>query len=384
MKSSLAVSALLTAVLVLSPAVSHAHSGPAPLSWKRDNLAAREGLEHRCAGTLAHRRARRAEEAWDAVLARSEIDSKENLNLSGLRVSARRSSNKDSTALVTPEVTQGPYHVLGEIVRQNMTEGQAGVPLEISIDFIDVTTCEPVKNYWIDMWQCNSTGQYAHYGAITVGGGGDFPSGPDPATTTLGPYSGVDDPAVADFLNTPTVDNDTFLRAIYPTDERGHLRAYTVFPGWYSGRAQHFHIKVYAEGYIAENGTFVANSSATHTGQFFFDADTLDAVRRTNPYNTNLIPWNESVANENDQWYPYQSATGYDAEMAITWLGHRLEDGLIGSITVAVNTSFASPELSTQYSDFNVTKYLEEGMLPFASSDAAGPMDTLATFGRAT
>ena len=43
----------------------------------------------------------------------------------------------------------------GEIVRQNMTEGQAGVPLEISVDFIDINNCEPLSNYWIDMWQVN-------------------------------------------------------------------------------------------------------------------------------------------------------------------------------------------------------------------------------------
>ena len=62
--------------------------------------------------------------------------------------------------------------------------------------------------------------------------------------------------------------------------------------------------------------------------------------------------------------------TGYDAEMAITWVGDNLEDGLIGSITVAVNTSYTSPELSTQYSSFNVSEYLEEGLLPFASTSA--------------
>ena len=36
-----------------------------------------------------------------------------------------------------------------------MTEGQAGVPLEISVDFIDINNCEPLSNYWIDMLQVN-------------------------------------------------------------------------------------------------------------------------------------------------------------------------------------------------------------------------------------
>ena len=121
----------------------------------------------------------------------------------------------------------------------------------------------------------------------------------------------------------------------------------------------------------------------------------MDAVRQVDPYTSNTIAWEDAVANEgqstplvqtitsqlhpdrtqltprtDDQWYPYQSATGYDAEMAITWVGDSVEDGLIGSITVAVNTSYTSPELSTQYSSFNVSEYLEEGLLPFASTSA--------------
>ncbi|KAI5891221.1 aromatic compound dioxygenase [Schizophyllum commune H4-8] len=365
-----------------------AHAGPAPLTWKRDNLEARDTLERRCGSALAHKRAKRAEEAMNTVLARRGLEG------SNVKIHPKRSTNQDSTCLVTPEVTQGPYHVLGEIVRQNMTEDQAGVPLEISVDFIDINNCEPLSNYWIDMWQCNSTGQYAHYASSTVGTGGGsgggtppsgsggagsgFPSTTEVATSTLGPYSGADDPAAGAFLNTTMEDNETFLRAVYPTDENGHLTAYTIVPGWYSGRAVHFHIKVYPEGYIAENGTFVANSSAQHTGQFFFDADTMDAVRQVDPYTSNTISWEDAVANEDDQWYPYQSATGYDAEMAITWVGDNLEDGLIGSITVAVNTSYTSPELSTQYSSFNVAEYLEEGLLPFASTSALESGETAA------
>ncbi|KAL1740031.1 Intradiol ring-cleavage dioxygenase [Schizophyllum fasciatum] len=387
----------LTPILTVASLVSlvAAHAGPAPLTWKRDNLEARDTLERRCGNALAHKRAKRAEEAMGSVMAKRE--------LAGADLSAlpKRSTNKDSTCLVTPEVTQGPYHVLGEIVRQNMTEDQAGVPLEINVDFIDINTCEPLANYWIDMWQCNSTGQYAHYASLTLGGGGGggagnpppgsgsgsqaFPSSTEASTTTsLGTYSGADDPAVGQFLNTTMEGNETFLRAVYPTDENGHLKAYTLVPGWYSGRAVHFHIKVFPEGYIAENGTFVANSSAQHTGQFFFDANTMDAVRQVAPYTQNTIAWEDAVANEDDQWYPYQSATGYDAEMSITWVGDKVEDGLVGSITVAVNTSYTSPELSTQYSSFNVSEYLAKGYLPFASTDALEAGATAAAFARAS
>lgn len=41
------------------------------------------------------------------------------------------------------------------------------------------------------------------------------------------------------------------------------------------------HIKVYPEGSVAKNGTFVPHGSAVHTGQFFYDNKTLNAVAKT-------------------------------------------------------------------------------------------------------
>lgn len=80
--------------------------------------------------------------------------------------------------------------------------------------------------------------------------------------------------------------------------EDGHLTMYSVVPGWYSGRATHFHIKAYPDGYIATNGTFVANSSAVHTGQFFFDEDTLEQVAVVDSYASNSIDWSDHVTND--------------------------------------------------------------------------------------
>ncbi|KAJ7102856.1 hypothetical protein C8R44DRAFT_887582 [Mycena epipterygia] len=146
--------------------------------------------------------------------------------------------------------------------------------------------------------------------------------------------------------------NCTFLRGVFQSDTDGHLTMYSIVAG--CGRAQHFHIKAYPQGYTASNGTFVANSSAVHTGQFF-DDDTLNAVAVTVPYANNSIAWADRVTNEDDQWYPYQDALSYDADMNITWVGSDITDGLLGSITVGLNMSFESVELSTQYADFDAS-----------------------------
>lgn len=65
-------------------------------------------LERRCGAALAKRKATRMQK-------RSEI---------GLTNFNKRDDANDSLCLLTPEVTQGPYHVLGELVRQNITQGQ--------------------------------------------------------------------------------------------------------------------------------------------------------------------------------------------------------------------------------------------------------------------
>ncbi|KAF7327213.1 Aromatic compound dioxygenase [Mycena kentingensis (nom. inval.)] len=398
-----------------------AHAGPAPVHWKREHAAARDALEKRCGSQLAARRAKRSVQVRDTVLTKRArgLDTREvhvelprsvvyiRLRIGGKwwvdEGSYRQSSSNDSTCLVAPEVTQGPYHILGEIVRQNITENQGGVPLEVSLDFVDIETCKPVQ-VWVDAWHANATGYYGGYIAETgssVGGGGGTPSmsgggsmsmsmpggaGPSGAasasgaaatsTTSYGATSGADSAAAASLLDTETSDESTFLRGVWQSDEDGHLTMYSIVPGWYSGRAQHFHIKVYPDGYIASNGTFVVNSTALHTGQFFFDNETLTAVAATSPYSENAISWDDRVNNEDDQWYPYQSALGYNADMDITWVGSSITDGLVGSITIGLNMSYSSPELSTEWAAFDYASYLAASLLPSASRSASASAAT--------
>ncbi|SJL10506.1 uncharacterized protein ARMOST_13892 [Armillaria ostoyae] len=380
------VSTLSTLLLVASVVASvAAHASPAPVHWKRDNLEARESLQKRCGDILAARRRKRALHVSESLWSR------------GSYYMPRTTPSNDSTCFVAPEVTQGPYHILGEIVRQNITEGQAGIPLEISADFIDINTCDPVQ-VWVDAWHANATGFYAGYiaetGSYLSGGGsgeggengesmsgsvsGSFggsgaptqTAGTTSATTSYGAYSGADATSAASMLNTAVDDNSTFLRGVWQSDEDGHLTMYSIVPGWYSQRAQHFHIKVYPEGEIAENGTFIAGGSAVHTGQFFFDNDTLQVVAANSIYAANAIPWSDSVSNEDDQWYPYQSATGYNADLDITWVGDDITDGLIGTITVGLNMSYTSLELSTQIAEFDVEEYEAEGLIPSSTSES--------------
>ena len=40
----------------------------------------------------------------------------------------------------------------GELIRSDITDDQEGVPLYADIELIDVNTCEPVTNVYMDFW----------------------------------------------------------------------------------------------------------------------------------------------------------------------------------------------------------------------------------------
>lgn len=58
----------------------------------------------------------------------------------------------NSSCILNPEGEVGPYYVQGELVRQNIREGQDGVPIVIDGQFIDVATCEPIEELYWDVW----------------------------------------------------------------------------------------------------------------------------------------------------------------------------------------------------------------------------------------
>lgn len=112
----------------------------------------------------------------------------------------------NSSCILQTEVTEGPYYVNGELIRQNLAEDQEGVPLILDIQIIDTSTCEPVPALFMDLWHCNSTGVYS--GVVASGNGNN---------------------------NDTTNVNNTFLRGIQQTDLNGIAQFETLFPGHYTG-----------------------------------------------------------------------------------------------------------------------------------------------------
>lgn len=66
----------------------------------------------------------------------------------------------NTSCILAPEVTDGPYYVTGEYIRKDVKEGQEGVDLYLEVQYVDVTTCEPVSGLYVDVWNANATGVY--------------------------------------------------------------------------------------------------------------------------------------------------------------------------------------------------------------------------------
>lgn len=75
---------------------------------------------------------------------------------------------QNDTCVLEPEVTWGPYvYPNSQTLRQDMSEGQPGVPLTLDVGVLDMATCEPLENVLVDFWHCNATGSYSSFTALS-------------------------------------------------------------------------------------------------------------------------------------------------------------------------------------------------------------------------
>ena len=182
--------------------------------------------------------------------------------VSQVAVQAQDTSTPAATAtgvcVLTPELTEGPYYLDDLLVRNNITEGKAGIPMDLRITVVDATTCAPIENAAVDVWHCDVMGYYS----------GFTEASPDPSDT-----AGYQDDGS---------DPNTFLRGVLLSDANGLVEFQTIYPGWYIRRAVHIHMKVHVGG-ATEDGTYDGGTTA-HTGQLAFSDDFSLLVADVEPY----------------------------------------------------------------------------------------------------
>jgi protocatechuate 3,4-dioxygenase beta subunit len=215
--------------------------------------------------------------------------------------------------VLTPELTEGPYYVEDMLIRKDITEGTAGLPLRLRILVADTTSCEPLENAAVDVWHCDAQGYYSGISGENPGGGGS-------ATTD-------------ENLDT------TFLRGIQLTGDDGVAEFETIYPGWYTGRTVHIHMKVHVDG--TADDTY-EDGHVSHTGQLFFDDAISDQVFNTEAYSGRSN--DQRLRNDGDNILgDHADEPGFMLELTPI-SEDSIEKGFIGTITVGVDPSVTATE----------------------------------------
>lgn len=230
----------------------------------------------------------------------------------------------NTSCILAPEVTAGPYYVTGEYFRSNVKEAlySEGVDMFLEVQYIDINTCAPVPAVAVDVWGANATGVYS---GISVSGN----------------YA-------ADGLNS------TYLRGVQLTDNEGIVSFETIVPGHYEGRATHTHLLAHTGAILLPNGTIsVEDAPVAHIGQMFFPEELRSAVEATYPYNTNTVT---ETTNDEDMWTIVQTDSSYDPFPEFIYLGDDITEGLFAWIQIGINATADYSE--AEY--YNVAGYLAE------------------------
>ncbi|WP_329292350.1 intradiol ring-cleavage dioxygenase [Streptomyces pseudovenezuelae] len=166
----------------------------------------------------------------------------------------------DACMTLMSSVTEGPYYLDGALVRKDITEGKSGVPLTLRLTVVDATDgCTPVKGAAVEIWHCDAWGYYSGYTTANPGGS-----------------------APAESEDGSTANDATYLRGYQIANANGVVKFETIFPGWYTPRTCHIHVKVHTGG-EKEDGTY-EGGKVNYTGQLFFDDTIAEEIFALEPY----------------------------------------------------------------------------------------------------
>jgi protocatechuate 3,4-dioxygenase beta subunit len=240
------------------------------------------------------------------------------------------STGAEACYKLTSETTEGPYYIDADKLRQDITEDKEGIPLTLRLKVIDSETCKPVRNAAVDIWHCNALGVYSGYEAMGSGGGGGGtpPSGEPTGEPPSGEPSG--EPGGGGGVHEEPTDDERYLRGTWKTDKNGLVVFRTVFPGWYQGRCVHIHTKVHVNGTWTEAGYEGGNTC--HTGQLFFDEESVLASAEVEPYSTNTTT---RTTLDEDTIYPDNGTEG--GLLKLKYKKNAIAKGVVATITVGVD-----------------------------------------------
>lgn len=262
-------------------------------------------------------------------------------------ITAHYSTIQNFTCVTAPEVVEGPYYLRDDYVRQDLREDQEGTTLILDIGVLDMATCQPATDIFVEIWNCNAKGEYAAFGSASQGGNGTMPSGfpfPSGTDSVSASGSGAFPFPTGDIPSAPKINGDNFLRGGFVANENGLAELTTIYPGFYTGRTVHTHVMVHQNINYHDNGTIIsASGQLRHVGQIFYDEEINNQVLAQAAYQDT---GNNRTYNAQDGILQQANEGGYSAYAEIEFLGETLADGLLGYITIGIDTT-ASYNIST-------------------------------------
>ncbi len=147
-----------------------------------------------------------------------------------------------ASCVLVASTTLGPCTTVSDLAREDVSEGQAGLPVRLGIRVVDAS-CTPIVGAVVKIWHTRTDGIY---------------TGVTPA------------PAACSSNNQAAIATDVG-RGVQTTDTRGIVYFDTLFPGWYRGRAVHIHFQVKRDG------------TSTRVSQLFFPEPITTSVFDRHP-----------------------------------------------------------------------------------------------------
>lgn len=129
---------------------------------------------------------------------------------------APAASQPAGACVLFPQAVEGPYYFDPKLVRADISEGQPGLPIALTLRVIETGSCAPLAGARVDIWHADAGGVYSGYSG----------QGDDRDISAKG---------------------KTYLRGTQMTDTSGNVTFRTVYPGWYPGRTPHIHVKVFLD-----------------------------------------------------------------------------------------------------------------------------------------
>lgn len=118
--------------------------------------------------------------------------------------------------ILTPQAEEGPFYADPKLLRSDIVDGKAGIPLTLRLRVIEAGACTPIPGARVDIWHCDARGLYSAF------------------------------PGQGDRHNIDR-SQQSFLRGTQLTGAAGWVAFNTIYPGWYDGRATHIHFKVFLD-----------------------------------------------------------------------------------------------------------------------------------------